>query len=84
MILHLGGLLIVSVAMIHLIFAKRLLEDSIEVQENIVQDTTVSRTSKTAVAQKVRLYDTFIQLLAVLVFVLGVMTLVQIYNFMFQ
>lgn len=84
MILHLGGLLIVSVALINLIFAKRLLEDSTEVQEKVIQDTSVSRISKTSVTQKLRLYDTFIQLLAFTAFGLGVLTLFQIYNFMFK
>lgn len=84
MILHLGALLIVAAALVYLIFAKRLLEDSIEVQEKVIQDTSISRISKTSVNQKVRLYDTFIQLLAFIAFGLGVLTLFQIYNFMFK
>ncbi|MCW3793924.1 hypothetical protein OM416_20225 [Paenibacillus sp. LS1] len=73
-----------AVALVNLIFAKRLLEDSTEVQEKVIQDTSVSRISKTSVTQKLRLYDTLIQLLAFTAFGLGVLTLFQIYKFMFK
>lgn len=84
MIMHLGALMIVSAALIYLIFAKRFLEDSQEVQDKVVQDTSVSRFSKISVSKRIRLYDTLIQLLALITFILGIFTLIQTYHFMFK